>query len=228
MLAPWNGRTCALALLSVALGSGACTSMLGIDGEYVSEGTPSPDAGGGGGRSTDTGGEGGGSESGGTTGIGIGGTGASASGGVATASCSPSCSGGNKCCPGAPGIAPHCAAREPSVGCSLDACDPCPDVPPDSTPVCTAGLCDFKCNDKFERVGAVCQLIAAGSTGGSGNTGGAGGQGGAGTGGTPPCVATKCPSLGGPVPGCSIASPFGCCQKDGKCGCSYVGMAYCL
>ncbi|HEX7671921.1 MAG TPA: hypothetical protein VF395_20140, partial [Polyangiaceae bacterium] len=104
---PYRRRR-AFALLSVGIVSGACTSILGIDGEYVSAVKESPDAGRGRG-SAETGGEGGAaSESGGVSGTGTGGTGAKATGGgTATANCGSACGAGKKCCPGAAGTAPR-------------------------------------------------------------------------------------------------------------------------
>lgn len=208
--------------LGIPLG---CTSVLGIDGNYVignqEAGLVAAGGAATGGNGTESGGTetSGGSSSGGRAGMtgsgGIadtGGTkatgGAGASGG--TASCDAdgaSCPSGQKCCPAPQASGPtasFCAEPAPIVGCDALDCMPCLAPPDNGIAVCTAGQCDFQCNATFTRKGNACQADGAGGAGGAGGA--------SGTGGAPTCVRSQCP-------GCGLAGPFGCCKSNGTCGC---------
>lgn len=210
-----------------------CTAVLGIDGNYVSD---TEDAGRAGNPPSRGGAETGGAETGGsaeTGGNSSGGreTGGTASGGVVVdtggnvatggasggtggeASCSTdgaSCPSGQKCCQAQSGPATKfCVDPAPIVGCDASDCAPCAAPPANAIAVCTAGQCDFQCNDHFARNGSACEATGAGGAGGAGGT--------SGTGGAPTCVRSQCP-------GCGFAGPFGCCKSNGTCGCiPYVG-----
>jgi hypothetical protein len=220
-------------LLFVGLVSIGCTSMLGIDGEYV-EGVKSAGSGGAGGRVSAHGGsvgdggagETGGSSSGGSGSGGLAKGGAGGAGG-ANAACGASgaCGSGEKCCTAATdaGTAKFCIAPEPAVGCSLtnNNCERCPPPPDNAIAVCDVNhLCNIQCIKGYTRNVSQCDPSG---------TGGAGGQGGLGAGGAPVCSPRTCPGLVPPgQKGCTVFSAFPCCKNDGNCGCTYVAGAYCL
>lgn len=203
-----------------------CTSMLGIDGEYVDEESSVSAAGhhasgGQGGRAG--GASGGTSAEAGSGGQESGGNGGSLGGAGPSVGCGATagdCLSGQKCCTGVNGVDTFCTFPEPSVGCSLDTCDRCPAPPDNATAVCNGDQCDIECAGNFIRVGDACE--PAGTGGASGGGSGAGGA-------RPTCDPKRCPSM--PV-GCSIASPFACCRNDQTCGCSWAttgtASAYCL
>jgi len=220
-----------LLVLAIPLG---CTSVLGIDGDYVLDTREAGLVAAGGSTTGGNMNETGGAESGGTSGSGgsatggrsgmIGNGGIVATGGMkatggigasgGSSSCDAdgaSCPSGQKCCPAPqqPGATAFCADPAPLVGCDARDCAPC-DAPPDNgVAVCSAGQCDFQCNANFTRKGSVCEADGAGGGGGAGGS--------PGTGGAPTCVRTNCP-------GCGFAGPFGCCKSNGTCGCiPYVG-----
>jgi hypothetical protein len=210
-------------LILVGLVTASCTSMLGIDGDYV-QGIKTGSGGAGGnvsasggsagdGGAGETGGSGdGGSASGGT------GSGGLASGG-ANAGCGTSgaCGSGEKCCapPGnvIDGAAPPsvCVKPAPLFGCGPTDCGPCP-VPMNGIAVCTRDQCDFVCNSTYDRVGNLCQPGGAGGVGG--------GSGGSGAGGAPPPPCTKTDSSK-----CAQCFPIGlftCCRNNATCGCTWA------
>jgi hypothetical protein len=226
-------------LILVGLVTASCTSMLGIDGDYV-QGVKGGSGGAGGkvpesGGSAGDGGAGetGGSSSGGrgTGGLlsgGAGGAGGAADAGRGCGAAAGDCPSGQKCCASADGTLTSCFVPEPAVGCSLTSspttlsCDRCPAPPNNAIAVCDANhACATQCIPGYKADGSGA-CVPSGS-------GGAGGQGGSGTGGNPPCDYRKCPGLVAPgQPGCTFLSAFPCCKNDGKCGCTYAAAAYCL
>lgn len=232
------------ALVLLALTGVSCTSLLGIDGQYVvgltdEGGTPSagggtgsvsPESGGGGGVVSGTGGATSTGGAGGATSMG--GAGGTASGGATTSLVDASgctvggdtCPVGQKCCPALNGVDTFCTPPEPSVGCTLNACDRCPQPPPNGVAICNdSEQCDIRCNLNFTSSGGQC--VPSGGSGGA--TGGSGGSSGTAT-----CDPKKCPAAGQPGSKCTIASPFPCCKSDGSCGCTWAttgsSSAYCL
>jgi hypothetical protein len=118
----------------------------------------------------------------------------------------------------------QCVDPSPAFGCGPTGCDSCPFPPPDhSISVCKDGRCGIQCHPGFSEQSGQCVANGSGGAGGTagGGTGGGGtgggGTGGGGTGGgAPACEPTKCP-------GCSFAGPFGCCRSDKSgCGCTWV------
>jgi hypothetical protein len=206
----------------------ACTSVLGIDGDYVL-GTRDSGLVSAGGSGTGGGAETGGAETGGaeTGGGGTGSGGGPATGGIEntggrSTGGSPSCDAdgaacpsGQKCCP-APSdpSSKSCADPLPIVGCSARGCAPCPAPPADGIAVCATGQCDFECVNGTTRTGSQCEATG---------TGGAGGAGGSGTGGTPPTPPCKQGTCGG----CGLIGPFPCCRSNMSCGCTYAPGAVC-
>jgi hypothetical protein len=220
-----------------ALLAAACTNVLGIDGDYRLERTGSggvrsfaggsgegglggfdagvggdmPLAGGAAGDHAAGGaGAGGRGGAGAGAGAGAGGSGSGgADGGSAGADASVPCDPGTKRCD--VNGAPECVRPDPSVGCGLSDCNPCPLGPANSFPICTNDqACDFQCLDGYQRGpdGTSCDPI---STGGAGGGGGRGGQGGSGPRTCTPTDLSKCPSCGFPS----------CCALN-LCGCLFV------
>jgi hypothetical protein len=215
--------------LGIPLG---CTSVLGLDGNYVL-GTEEAGLVGAGG-STGGNGEAGGTESGGTAGSSSGGRnsgGTLAGGGVATggattggnagspggaASCDSdgaSCPSGQKCCQVPDAGVKGCVDPLPIVGCEAADCTPCPAPPQDGIPICVSGQCDFECSNGTTRKGNACESSGAGGGGGAGG----------GTGGAPPTPPCEMPSCRG----CGLIGPFHCCRADKSCGCTYAPGAVC-
>ena len=202
-----------------------CTSVLGIDGDYVvglredaGVGAGSGAGGLGSGGSGDTGGTSsasggtGASSSGGTSSGATGGTSASSGGtGGATDGCTADsqCTTGTKCCSGA------CVEPQPLFGCSATGCTRCPAPPDQGVAVCNGEACGIQCNSGYVLNGNLCEPSGSGGAGGTG-TGGQSGTGGS------ACVATKCPTSK-----CSVAGPFPCCKHDSTCGCTWAPGAIC-
>jgi hypothetical protein len=228
----------------------ACTTILNIDGHYVSASntTKSVDSGAlpesGAGASAGATAQG----NGGSALLGVGGTGtggavvhtggAPPSGGVAGAAGSivgaggdvvvPDCSDlgcdtGLKCCGSPSADTKACYPPSPLVGCGDTGCDYCSDpIPDNATATCIDKNCAFACNVGFVQKNGACIAEATGGAGGR-NAGGTPGTGGA------PCVDRTCPT-------CGPAGPFGCCLPSGNCGCTYfdislggrASIGYCL
>lgn len=199
------------AALALCIG---CTSILGIDGDYVSvDGSAGTGAGGrmgsggrgqtdsGGGDATDSGptnsaGSGGVSSAGGSGGQpssgGSGQTGGASSGGQ-PATCDSPCPAGQKCCEGT------CVAPSPLFGCMITGCDFCSTLPPNATGICNGDQCGFQCIQGFVESNGQCVPAGGGGTGGS----------------PPPmCNPTMCPP-------CVTAIYAPCCQDNGVCGCAF-------
>lgn len=211
--------------------SAGCTTMLGIDGDYVSASTTH--GGGAGGRhgdGSDASPAGSGAEagfvnlggSGGAAGADTGGTGGTGagSGGAPPPSCSgdaAACLAGRKCCTGA------CLVPAPLIGCSLDGCAPCPEPPRDGVAVCNGTQCGVLCNPGFvEQAGGLCASAASGGAPGTGGAPSTGGRTSTATGGQP--AATCDPKRCAP---CVPVGPFGCCKNNGTCGCTWApGVCY--
>jgi hypothetical protein len=202
-----------------------CSTMLGIDGDYVPAALEGSSGGtvGAGDFPSFSGGAGP-AGSGGFFSVGEGGTTAildagsggsvSAGGSVAeAAACDPrACGSKQKCCPT---LAPTCLDHAPIIGCSAESCDPCPAPPSHAIAICNpAGECAIACNDGYTQQGAACVANGTGGQGGAGGKPGAGGAGGA------MCVAADCPP-------CNIAGPVKCCRNDGNCGCSWAATFVC-
>ncbi len=218
--------------LTIPLG---CTSVLGIDGNYVlgTEEAGLVSAGGAAsGGNGDTGGaesggadpggqSSGGRNSGGTVTSGGTGPGGATTGGTAgspggAASCDAdgaSCASGQKCCAPPGAATKSCVGPLPIVGCEAADCTPCPAPPQDGIAICTAGQCDFECSNGTTRNGNACESTGAGGAGGAGG----------GTGGTPPTPPCEQPSCRG----CGLIGPFRCCRADKSCGCTYAPGAVC-
>ncbi len=217
-------------LLPVLACAGGCTSILGIDENYVvgegnaTGGTAVGGAGSGGRSSGGAGGTGGRVSTGGTGGSGPTG---GAAGACATTS---ECGSGKKCCGGG------CVAPSPAIGCSLNDCTACPVPIANADPLCAGTQCSAQCASGYVPYEGACVLAssidgsaAGGSpgTGGTAGTGGAGAGGATGTGGTSAqCKPASCPSCNlnpkGPVP---------CCMQDNSCSCSWFNVGsvgYCL
>lgn len=221
-------RLSVVSSLWIFAGAAACTSMLGIDGDYE----PSLAAGAGGdvadpgtggatgsGASTDM--ENGGAWSvldtggaGTTVPGGAGGVPPRQTGGAPPDSgvCTPSdCGPTEKCCPA---IAPACTQQSPLVGCAADKCDPCPAPPANGIDICKQGACAIQCNDGFTEQNGACVPMGTGGMG-SGGAGGAKGAGGApGAGGQAACDPSKCGA-------CNIAGIIKCCRNNDTCGCTW-------
>jgi hypothetical protein len=206
-----------------------CSSMLGIDGEYVPV-ELQPGSGGFQGAGDFPSQSGGGTAavfgSGGSSPVmpGSGGaflildagsSGAVAAGGSApmeAAVCVPTeCGSKQKCCSE---LSAACLDEAPIVGCSDPSCEPCPAPPSKGIAVCEAGACAILCNDGYTKQGSTCVANGTGGQGGAGGNAGSGGAGGA------ACVADKCPA-------CNIAGPVKCCRNDGSCGCSWAATFVC-
>lgn len=176
-----------------------CTSMLGIDGNYVvglqedgglsaAGGTGGPSSGGAGGALT-TGG---------------------AAGTVTSCESDSACPAGTKCCAGG------CIAPQPLVGCAPTGCTRCPAPPTEGTAICNGATCGIQCKVGYAVSGNDC--VPSGS-GGAAGSGGVGGQT-AGSGGGSTCDPKSCKN-------CSVAGPLGCCKHDGTCGCTWAPGAIC-
>jgi len=226
-----------------------CTTLAGIDGEYV------PITGELGGTEN-TGGAGGAAGSGGSGGVsGFGGSGGSsaAGGSSGTAGAQGSAgtigSGGTGNADGTGGTGSGCPANQKRCGtecvttsvengCSAEVCDACPAVL-HGLPICNAtNDCSFRCDDHYvvEDKGCVPESTggsggsggtsgssgtgSTGGTGGTGGTDGSGGSGGTGGGTCHPTTCAPCTALDGKIP---------CCTRSGQCGCMYpfVGAFFC-
>jgi hypothetical protein len=226
---PRRASASAFRLLTAAgLLSAGCTSLLGIDGDYVeasSSGphhpgaggaTPggdaaadatSPGAGGLGAGGTSSGGNGGAAETGGS--VSGGGT-----GGSGLCQSVSDCSAGEKCCtpPGSGGSASDkiCSPPIAIVGCNASSCMPCPAPQSDGVPTCVNGGCAIQCNPGFHLFRGNCVPVSGG-TGGSNGAGGSGSK----------CDPKTCSSS------CGLAGPLPCCTSNGTCGCTWAPGAVC-
>jgi hypothetical protein len=215
-------------LLAIPLG---CTSVLGIDGDYVgtqeagliqvggSATGGQPDETGGvstGGVPQSGGGSSGGRNSGGapTDGAASGGAAGSAGGAASCDVNGASCPSGQKCCPVPESTAMGCIDPLPLVGCERSGCTPCPPPPSNGIAICAAGQCDFECSNGTTRNGNACESSGAGGTAGAGGAAGTGGVT------VPPCEQPSCR-------GCGLIGPFRCCRADKSCGCTYAPGAVC-
>jgi len=190
-------------LFAVA-GATACTSVLGIDGDYVvaevssstggaSAGTGGASAGGG---ATGTGGGSTGGVSTGTTGGTAGSTGGVGAGGQLT------CGSGEKACD--INSTPTCVTPDPSVGCDLVGCIPC-SWPANGYAVCTSGACDFACQNGYTKNAGARTCDPSGTGGGTGSGG---------------CTSdADCTNGNGPT--CPGFTPC-CAPITHQCGCKYV------
>ena len=199
-----DGTTCCL--LTLVLGAG-CTTVLGIDGNYVpSSGTATPPGGQGGDIAVDAASNGGDPSSAGGAESSGGGTPASLEGGA----CATVCTSTEKCC------SRSCVAPSPLSGCSSTACSPCAKPPDHAESVCNGEACGFKCATGYATQGQTCSLLSS--------SGGAGG-GGSGAGGKPatcdPGTCPVCPTL----PTLPFQIYEACCQSNGKCGCELPASA---
>jgi hypothetical protein len=184
------------AFASIALG---CTTIAGLDKDYV------PTQGG-----SDAGNFGGAGSAGEAGAGGTLGDGATGSSGCADNSQCP----GQKCC--AIAVNPPasiCVDRSPFSGCSLsDDCTPCPAPPENAVAVCAGEQCSVQCKPGFSQLDGQC--VADGSGGSSGT---------AGTGGLPACDPATCPTCN------SDLAFLPCCRgSHGTCGCSPFPAAFCL
>ena len=127
----------------------------------------------------------------------------------------PTCTDPQKLCNG------MCVDNGPTVGCTIDTCEPCPALW-NAKSGCAEGKCTITCNSGYVKEGDLCVAPGSGGSGGAGGAGGAGAAGGAGgAGGGGSCVPTSCP-------GCSVVGPFPCCNAARRCGCTWAPGAYCL
>jgi hypothetical protein len=168
-------------------GGFACTSMLGLDGDYqpsqltsgIGGDVADPGSGGAGGSAInesggkpwsaqEMGGAGAARAAGGLTGAG-GDVPVRETGGAPpdAATCSPSdCGAGEKCCPTLSAV---CVTLGPIVGCSAATCDACPAPPANGIDVCGPnGECAVRCNEGYNEQSGQC--VSKG-TGGSGSGG---------------------------------------------------------
>jgi hypothetical protein len=116
-----------------------------------------------------------------------------------------------------------CVEPNPSVGCSLDHCEPCPPDPPaNSEIICGDHQCVAQCKQGFVPVGGQCvpesSVDGGGGATGTGGNAGAGGRGGSGG---RQCVVEQCPS-------CSPFVGMACCTFFRTCGCSFADRLYCI
>jgi hypothetical protein len=123
------------------------------------------------------------------------------------------CTGTQKLCGG------MCVENGPTVGCTIDTCDPCPALW-NAKSGCAEGACTITCNSGYVKEGNLCVAPGSGGSAGSGGSTGAGGSSG-GAGGSGSCVPSSCP-------GCSVVGPFPCCNAARRCGCTWAPGAYCL
>jgi hypothetical protein len=229
--------------------SAGCTSLVGIDGDYVAvratggsgaepnAGTGGEFSGAGGtdGAAGSTAAAGGVLGSGGSGGS-VGTAGSSGTGGTGTIECGQ----GQKACDN------ECVTLSPAVGCASTSCAACPAPPEHAEVWCNPDQkCDVRCAPGYVPDAGRCVLegtVGSGGSGGAGGTGatggtgasGNGGRGGTGgtgntggTGGTGPCTQStvstcpRCTQLDGRIP---------CCSFSGRCGCGYpvVGAFYCI
>ncbi len=199
-------RSAAWVTLALAVG---CTTVAGLDKEYVAESEQGAQGG-----SAGVAGDGGRSGSAGQGGSGAGGT--------SVQSCEVTgCGEGKKCC-GVPensdaGIDPNardCVAPSPTFGCGLADCKACPFPPANGNSICLDGACAIKCYGGFEEQSGACVPDGSGGNGGSAGSAGSGGSGG--TGGGAQCTTSAS------CQGCGFHGPIGCCRKDGSgCGCTW-------
>jgi hypothetical protein len=209
---------------SVALLFG-CTTLAGIDDDYV-QATPLPSAGNGGSGGALGGGSAG---DGGTLGslgsagmLGSGGSGSAGTAGAGGAGTGGTggmtCSLGQKFCNG------ECTLPRPLVGCAMDSCMPCNMLPPDNGhAACDDEICSFECDANFVLSEGKCVPMGTGGTAGTAGTSGTGGSAGsAGTGGSGggACVPQQCR-------GCIPHGPWGCCLNSTTCGCTWAPGAVC-
>jgi hypothetical protein len=225
-----GGARRAANLLFFGLISVNCTSLLGIDGDYVAGASGTSGGRGGtgglpaasGGNETAGGGlvgdggsaTGGGTANGAATNGGSSGGGAGRTGAANGCADANGCSSGEKCCqvPTEGGVLGVCVAPTPAFGCTLDDCAPC-SLPTNGVPVCANDQCDVECNFGYEKQAGECVLTGTGGAGGGGGGGGAGGR--------PACKPLCCSPCLIPYP-----NPT-CCQTDGTCGCSFLYVLKC-
>lgn len=209
-----------IVLLAVSVVSG-CTSMLGIDGDYVAQGIVSSgghESGGGGSPGTTGGLSGNVGEDAGLVDTANGGVsgGGSPDGAFGTTGgdanvvdAQTPCPTGRKRC--TINGTEACVAPDPSIGCGLTGCDRCT-WPPHGYGICNGDQCDFACISGYVRHGDRCDPIS--------NDGGSSGGGG-GTGGISLCSrSSDCPACG-PFLGC-------CVPLLSTCGCWYSVFNLCL
>jgi hypothetical protein len=188
-----------------------CTTLAGIDEEYVgrdgSAGVSGEGAGPNAGSAGVGGSVGGSLGRGGTTGSG----GTNGSGGInGSAGTSGTAGAGGTADAGCPQGQKRCATAcvTPAVGngCSLSGCEPCPEPTVLNMVVsCSVNTCFAECALGYVPNQGQCVQ----GTGGSGGTSGTGGS--AGSGGSGACTPAGCP----PCPGVS------CCTARGQCGCQH-------
>jgi hypothetical protein len=230
-LPPWAASTLPVCLTA------ACTTVLGIDGDYTtspvsadaSAGAPSsgggvPDggeSGSGGAAGATAGGAGGVGLEGGAGQLPTGGTSGTGSGGLPDAGGAggvsippeagpPPCESGTKRC--VIDQVSQCVMPDPSVGCDLSDCTSCAAAPQNGFGVCSGDACDFACRPGFMKMGDACEPEVTGS-------GGSGGSGAGGTGGNGDecALSIECQPCG-PFPGCC----FHGITTPNRCGCLYV------
>jgi hypothetical protein len=184
----------------------ACTSLLGIDGDYRYENDAGNPVGGAS--------AGGGVPSGGAA-SGTGGRGGASTGGR-PADASPDgarCPEGEKWCP-FEDLGETCIRPNPLVGCGPMGCTPCPDAPMGGYSICSGAdgtECSFDCRAGFVRNAAEGTCDPAGSSDGGGGAAGAPATGGAGG-----CAAdSDCPRCSETLPACCTLLP------PRQCGCQF-------
>lgn len=194
-----------------------CTTVLGIDGDYViAEGGSG--GGGTGGRPSSSGSGGmtpptqadaspdgtatvGRGGSGGTGGVPpVGGTGGLSEEAGLNPGCGP-CQPNEKCCGGV------CTPPAPIVGCSLNGCDPCLPQSMGAVPVCVLGACTEECALGYVEMAGGCVPSGAGGSGGGGN---------------PVCDPRQCSCFLVPT------GVIPCCTDFDRCGCTFAPGAYCF
>jgi hypothetical protein len=187
-------------------GGGAVSAggSFGVGGSSGSSGTAGAGTGGTGSGGTGTGGTGPGGAAGSAGKAGTGGSGGSSgssagsggnagtggSAGVGGSGGTPGCSADQKSCNGS------CQTPNPSIGCGLTGCTPCPPAPANATAVCyeQERRCSFDCNTGYARS--------------SDNT---------------RCVPTTCRVQDCQVT--CLPFQWKCCQFTNKCGCGWTGFA---
>jgi hypothetical protein len=206
-----------------------CTTLAGLDDEYVAKSAPQHAGTSGTGGSgpdedsaVDPGGSAGTLGSGGTSGdggtLGIGGTGGEE---TTDAGADAACVEGQKFCSALPpATGGECTAPRPLVGCSLSDCSPCNAPPHNANVICNGEACDFECEQGYVRSGDQCIPMGSGGTAGDAGTAGTGGSGGAGGTGGAKCEPTQCAA-------CGPLGPFRCCLGN-TCGCTWAPGAYCF
>jgi hypothetical protein len=209
---------------SAGTGAGAEGGFYGVGGEGASAGSS--------GEAGDAGEQGNGGTAGSSGTDGVGGTDPSdAAGGLdglgGTGGTDPGGAGGSGtgCAPDQKSCNNVCVKPDPSMGCSLTNCEPCPPPAPNSDVICGDHQCVAQCKMGFVPVGGQCvpenSVDGGGGTAGNGGNGGAGGRGGSGGSGGRQCVVEQCPS-------CSVFVGMACCTFFRTCGCSFADRLYCI